>query len=56
MYKSAILISFPAEDIFNYLETKKYCNAVREGIVRLSPHFYNIKNEINKVVDDLKNY
>jgi selenocysteine lyase/cysteine desulfurase len=27
-----------------------------EGVVRLSPHFYNTKDEINKVVAELKNY
>lgn len=45
-----------AEDIFNYLQTKNIVTAVREGIVRLSPHFYNTKNEIDKVVTGLKNY
>ncbi|MCH6575383.1 MAG: aminotransferase class V-fold PLP-dependent enzyme [Bacteroidetes bacterium] len=53
------IISFKredAEDIFNYLQAKNIVTAVREGIVRLSPHFYNTKDEINKVVDDLKNY
>ena len=53
------IISFRSEDaesIFNYLQTKKIVAAVREGIVRLSPHFYNTKDEINKVVAELKNY
>jgi selenocysteine lyase/cysteine desulfurase len=53
------IISFKredAEDIFNYLQTKNIVIAVREGIVRLSPHFYNTKDEIDKVVAKLKNY
>ncbi len=53
------IISFKredAEDIFNYLQTKNIVIAVREGIVRLSPHFYNTKDEIDKVVAELKNY
>jgi len=53
------IISFKredAEDIFNYLQAKNIVTAVREGIVRLSPHFYNTKDEINKVVAELKNY
>ena len=53
------IISFKredAEDIFNYLQTKNIEIAVREGIVRLSPHFYNTKDEIDKVVVELKNY
>jgi selenocysteine lyase/cysteine desulfurase len=45
-----------AENIFNYLRSKKNITAVREGIVRLSPHFYNTKDEIDKVVAELKNY
>ena len=45
-----------AEDIFNYLQAKNIVIAVREGIVRLSPHFYNTKDEIDKVVAELKNY
>ncbi|MCH7773904.1 MAG: hypothetical protein IH784_05800 [Bacteroidetes bacterium] len=53
------IISFKREDaenIFNYLQTKNIVTAVREGIVRLSPHFYNTKDEIDKVVAELKNY
>lgn len=30
--------------------------AVREDVVRFSPHFYNTKQEIDKVVAELKNY
>ena len=53
------IISFKredAEDIFNYLQTKDIVIAVREGIVRLSLHFYNTKEEIDKAVAKLKNY
>ncbi|MGB5849276.1 MAG: aminotransferase class V-fold PLP-dependent enzyme [Ignavibacteriaceae bacterium] len=53
------IISFKredAEDIFNYLQTKNIETAVREGILRISPHFYNTKDEIDKVVVELKNY
>jgi len=53
------IISFKREDaenIFNYLQAKNIIIAVREGIVRLSPHFYNAKDEIDKVVAELKNY
>jgi selenocysteine lyase/cysteine desulfurase len=53
------IISFKredAEDIFNYLQTKNIVIAVRGGVVRLSPHFYNTKDEINKVVAELKKY
>lgn len=53
------IISFKSEDaeiILNYLQTKNIISAVREGIVRLSPHFYNTKDEIDNVVAELKNY
>lgn len=45
-----------AADIFNYLQDKNIETAVREGILRISPHFYNTKEEIDKVVAELKNY
>jgi len=45
-----------AENIFNYLQSKNIVTALREEIVRLSPHFYNTKDEIDKVVAELKNY
>ena len=53
------IVSFKREDaenIFNYLQEKNIVTAAREGIVRLSPHFYNTKDEINNVVAELKNY
>jgi selenocysteine lyase/cysteine desulfurase len=53
------IISFRSEDaenIFHYLQTKNIVTAVREGIIRLSPHFYNTEDEIDKVVAKLKNY
>ncbi len=53
------IISFKnvdAEDISNYLQLKNITIAVREGIVRISPHFYNTFDEIDKVVAELKNY
>jgi selenocysteine lyase/cysteine desulfurase len=53
------IISFKREDaadIFNHLQAKNIETAVREDIVRLSPHFYNTKDEIDKVVAILKNY
>jgi selenocysteine lyase/cysteine desulfurase len=45
-----------AEKIFEYLSSKNIIAVVREGILRLSPHFYNSKDEMDKLVDDLKNY
>lgn len=40
--------------IFNYLKSKNIICAMREGYIRLSPHFYNIKIEIDFVVEEIK--
>jgi len=52
------IVSFKHEKatmIFEELEKKEIYCSVREGMVRLSPHFYNTKNEIDIVVDEIKN-
>ena len=41
--------------IFEELEKKEIYCSVREGMVRLSPHFYNTKEEIDIVVGEIKN-
>ncbi len=43
-----------AQKIFDKLAEKNISLAVREGVLRFSPHFYNTKEEINKVVEELK--
>ena len=51
------IVSFKSEysaEIFQELEKRKIFCAVREGLVRLSPHFYNTHDEIDKVVNELK--
>lgn len=42
-----------AGNIFEQLENNNIKCAVREGMIRLSPHFYNIKEEIDEVVKTL---
>lgn len=44
-----------AQEVFDKLKKENVIGAVREGIIRFSPHFYNNKEEIGKVVDLLKN-
>jgi cysteine desulfurase / selenocysteine lyase len=44
-----------AQQIFSELEKENVVGAVREGIVRFSPHFYNNREEIDRVVNYLKN-
>jgi selenocysteine lyase/cysteine desulfurase len=44
-----------AKEIFAFLESKKIYCAVREGMVRFSPHFYNTVEEIDRVIEELKN-
>jgi selenocysteine lyase/cysteine desulfurase len=51
------IVSFKHEksqEIFNLLEKRKIYTAVREGMVRFSPHFYNTIEEIEKATDQLE--
>ncbi len=51
------IVSFKSEkanEIFEALEKENVTAAVRAGVVRLSPHFYNTQDEIDKVVSILK--
>jgi selenocysteine lyase/cysteine desulfurase len=43
-----------ANQIFAALQNKRIYSAVREGMIRFSPHFYNTLEEIDCVVDELK--
>ncbi|HEX2962464.1 MAG TPA: aminotransferase class V-fold PLP-dependent enzyme [Ignavibacteriales bacterium] len=43
-----------AEKVFTELGKRDITAAVREGIVRFSPHFYNTREEIDRVVSNLK--
>ncbi|MHB8905142.1 MAG: aminotransferase class V-fold PLP-dependent enzyme [Melioribacteraceae bacterium] len=50
------IITFKHEDakrIYDELEKRKIYSAVREGMIRFSPHFYNTNEEIEKVVKEL---
>ncbi|MFZ1291746.1 MAG: aminotransferase class V-fold PLP-dependent enzyme [Melioribacteraceae bacterium] len=42
-----------AEFIFKSLKERKILCSLREGLLRFSPHFYNTKDEINFVVNEL---
>lgn len=46
--------STKAEELFGELQKRNITAAVREGIVRFSPHFYNTREEIDSVVSVLK--
>jgi len=51
------IVSFKHEDaqkIFEQLDGKRIYAAVREGMLRVSPHFYNTKDEIDRFIDELK--
>jgi selenocysteine lyase/cysteine desulfurase len=51
------IISFKHENatgLFQFLQDKRIFGAVREGMIRFSPHFYNTKEEIDLVVKELK--
>ena len=52
------IVSFKSENaqkIFDHLNQKKIVCSLREGYIRFAPHFYNTKQEIDLVVDTLKN-
>lgn len=52
------IISFRNENgqkIFDHLNRKKIVCSLREGYIRFAPHFYNTKQEIDIVVNELKN-
>ena len=52
------IVSFQSENaqkIFDILSQKKIVCSLREGYIRFAPHFYNTKQEIDFVVDTLKN-
>jgi cysteine desulfurase / selenocysteine lyase len=45
-----------AEGLFNWLSDRKIFTSLREGMIRLSPHFYNTEEEIESVADACRNY
>lgn len=47
--------SINAQKIFDILNQKKIVCSLREGYIRFAPHFYNTKQEIDLVVDTMKN-
>ena len=51
------IVTFPinnAEVIFEKLAAKSIVGSLREGMIRFSPHFYNTKEEIDIVINELK--
>lgn len=45
-----------AEGLFDWLSDRKIFTSLREGMIRLSPHFYNTEDEIESVIDTCSNY
>ncbi len=43
-----------SKEIFGELSKKDIICSVREGVLRFSPHFYNTKDEIGRVISELK--
>jgi len=43
-----------AQKILDHLSQKKIICSLREGYIRFAPHFYNTKQEINTVIDEMK--
>lgn len=42
-----------SDDIFKKLESENVIVSSRSGILRISPHFYNVKEDIDRLVDSL---
>jgi selenocysteine lyase/cysteine desulfurase len=52
------IVSFTSDNgqkILDYFKEKKIVCSLREGYIRFAPHFYNTKQDIDYVVDALKN-
>ncbi|KAF0142133.1 MAG: aminotransferase [Stygiobacter sp.] len=45
-----------SNEIFEHLQSKRIFGAVRQGMIRFSPHFYNTKEEIDLVIKELSGY
>lgn len=45
-----------SHELFEYLNGKRIFCAVREGMIRFSPHFYNTKEEIDLVITELEEF
>lgn len=45
-----------AQGLFNWLSERKIVTSLREGMIRLSPHFYNDEIDVEKVVDAIIDY
>jgi len=53
------IITFQPKDsqkLFDNLKNEKIICSIREGMIRFSPHFYNTKEEIDKVVNFISKY
>lgn len=42
-----------AEEVVHRLQTEKMTISAREGFVRISPHYYNTTNELDRVLDSI---
>lgn len=42
-----------AEDVFRQLEAEKIIVSARSGIIRVSPHFYNVMEDIDRLLETL---
>lgn len=44
-----------SKNIFDLLSEKNIICSLREGMIRFSPHFYNVKEESDKIIEVLRN-
>ena len=53
------IVNFKTADpnrLFDFLLAKGFALSLREGGIRVSPHFYNTPDEINMLIDALKEF
>jgi len=57
-FKSGItsIVLSNAEEVFHSLHERKITLAVRAGVLRVSPHFYNDENDLDRLIEELKKF
>lgn len=58
MHRSGIVTFYhdKSEELFNYLETEKVFVSLRSEMIRVSPHFYNTKEDINELIELMQTF
>ena len=44
------------EELFEHLNKKQIICSLRNGQLRIAPHFYNTEEEINELIDEIRSF